>query len=198
MIYLTEFFSAFLTAVMMANLLFTRAIDIPNLYKKRSFQQTLIVGALLTGIVTVSSIPAYFLNGLFKSHAAFVPYMTLSFLLLNGAVFLGFYFGIRRFLPKLFSTMEKFLPFYGVNCVTLGTLLIAARLSSGTKFLSFFGYCFGSGVGFTIALLIMWSIRQKMSLSHTPKTFRGLPITLIYLGIVSLALFGLIGNQLPA
>ena len=198
MIYLTEFFSAFLTAMMMENLLFTRAVDIPHLYKKRSFRQILIIGALMTAVVSISSIPAYFLNGLFNSHSSFVPYMTLSFLLFNGVIFLGFYFGIRHFLPNLFSLMETFLPFYGVNCVTLGTLLIAARMSSSVKFLSFFGYCIGSGIGFTLALIVMWSIRQKLALTRTPKTFRGLPITLIYLGIVSLALFGLLGNQLPA
>ena len=44
----------------------------------------------------------------------------------------------------------------------------------------------------------MWSVRQKISLTRIPKVFRGLPITFIYLGIISLALFGLLGNQLPA
>ncbi len=198
MIFLSEMFAAFLTAMMLENLLFARAIDIPSLYEKRSPKQILLIGSILTAIITVCSIPAYFINGLFTSHAAFVPYMTLSFLVLNCLVFLGFYLGIRRFAPAVFDQIGGALPFYGVNCATLGTLLIAARLSTNTDFSSFFGYCLGSGVGFTGAMIAVWSIRQSLSLSHTPKAFRGLPITLIYLGILSLALFGLLGNQLPS
>lgn len=198
MIFLSEMFAAFITAMMLENLLFARAIDIPGLYEKRSPQQILLIGSILTAIIAVCSVPAYFINNLFTSHAAFVPYMTLSFLLLNCLVFLGFYFGIRRFAPAVFAQIGNALPFYGVNCATLGTLLIAARLSTNIHFSSFFGYCLGSGVGFTCAMFVIWSMRQSMSLSRTPKAFRGLPITLIYLGILSLSLFGLLGNQLPS
>ena len=48
------------------------------------------------------------------------------------------------------------------------------------------------------ALLLLWSVRQRLALTRVPKAFRGLPITLLSLGIISLALFGLLGNQLPA
>ena len=123
MIFLSEMFAAFITAMMLENLLFARAIDIPGLYEKRSPQQILLIGSILTTIIAVCSVPAYFINTLFTSHAAFVPYMTLSFLLLNCLVFLGFYFGIRRFAPAVFAQIGNALPFYGVNCATLGTLL---------------------------------------------------------------------------
>ena len=98
----------------------------------------------------------------------------------------------------LFARIGDALPFYGVNCVTLGTLMIASRISDSSKFFSFFGYCVGAGVSFTAALLLLWSVRQRLALTRVPKAFRGLPITLLSLGIISLALFGLLGNQLPA
>lgn len=198
MIILIELFSAFLTALMMENLLFARAIDIPGLYEKRTPKQIISIGSILTGIISVSSIPAYFLNGLFKNHTAFAPFTTLSFLLLNIVVFLLFYYGLKKWKPSFFESVQTALPFYGINCSTLGTLLIAARLSANIQFIPFFGYCLGSGVSMTAAMLVIWSIRQSLSLTRVPKSFRGLPITLIYLGIVSLALFGLLGNQLPA
>lgn len=198
MIFLTELFAAFLSAMMVENLIFARAIDIPGLYEKRTPGQIFTIGAVLTVINCISSIPAYLASGIFRSHAAFVPFMALSFLLINGIVFILCYFAMQRLMPERFASIQKSLPFYGVNCVTLGTLLIAARMSNSSHFSSFFGYCLGAGVGFTCAMLVLWSIRQKLALTHTPKTFRGLPITFIYLGIVSLALFGLLGNQLPS
>ena len=198
MTFIAELIGAFLTALIVENLLFARAFDIPGLYEKQTPVDIFRIGGILSFIILISSIPAYFINTLLKNHSAFVPFMTVSFLCLNGAAFLVTYFGMKRFLPKLFARVEKSLPFYGVNCVTLGSLLIAARLSDAMKFSAFIGYGLGCAVGFTAALLILWSIRQKISLTTVPKTFRGLPITFIYLGIVSLALFGLLGNQLPA
>ena len=179
MIFLSELFAAFLSAMMVENLLFARAIDIPGLYEKRTPGQIFTIGAVLTVINCISSIPAYLASGIFRSHAAFVPFMTLSFLLINGIVFILCYFAMQRLMPERFASIQKSLPFYGVNCVTLGTLLIAARMSNSSHFSSFFGYCLGAGVGFTCAMLVLWSIRQKLALTHTPKTFRGLPITFI-------------------
>ena len=198
MIFFTQLTGAFLTALLVENLLFARAFDIPGLYDDRTPSGILKVGGILIFITLLSSVPAYFLNTLLKNHSAFVPFMTLSFLILNGIAFLLTYYGIKRFMPRLFCEVGDSLPFYGVNCVTLGSLLIAARLSDAMKFPSFIGYCLGCAVGFTVALLVLWSIRQKLSMADVPKAFRGLPITFIYLGIVSLALFGLLGNQLPA
>ena len=71
-------------------------------------------------------------------------------------------------------------------------------MSTTSQFFSFFGYCLGAGVGFTAALLILWSVRSRLSLTRIPKIFHGFPITFLCLGILSLALFGLLGNQLPA
>ena len=88
MFFLTELFAAFLSAMMVENLLFARAIDIPGLYEKRTPGQIFTIGAVLTVINCISSIPAYLASGIFRSHAAFVPFMTLSFLLINGIVFI--------------------------------------------------------------------------------------------------------------
>ena len=157
----------------------------------------MLVGSVLTGIICISSVPAFFLNSVFATHSAFEPMLTFSFLAINAVVFLAVYFALKRFAPNLFGKIKKELPFYGVNCATLAPLIVL-RMYNNMQFFSFFGYCLGSGVGFTAAMFLMWSVRQKISLTRIPKVFRGLPIIFIYLGIISLALFGLLGNQLPA
>lgn len=115
MIFLTELFAAFLSAMMVENLLFARAIDIPGLYEKRTPGQIFTIGAVLTVINCISSIPAYLASGIFRSHAAFVPFMTLSFLLINGIVFILCYFAMQRLMPERFASIQKSLPFYGVT-----------------------------------------------------------------------------------
>ena len=207
MVYFSELATAFMTALVLENLLFTRAIDIPSLYEKRTPGQIILIGSVLTGIIAVCSIPSYFLNRFLGSQSSLSRFLTLGLLILNILVFDGFVFNhneallyewVEEFEPALFARIGDALPFYGVNCVTLGTLMIASRISDSSKFFSFFGYCVGAGVSFTAALLLLWSVRQRLALTRVPKAFRGLPITLLSLGIISLALFGLLGNQLPA
>ena len=164
MVYFSELATAFMTALVLENLLFTRAIDIPSLYEKRTPGQIILIGSVLTGIIAVCSIPSYFLNRFLGSQSSLSRFLTLGLLILNILVFLAAYFLIRRFAPALFARIGDALPFYGVNCVTLGTLMIASRISDSSKFFSFFGYCVGAGVSFTAALLLLWSVRQRLAL----------------------------------
>ena len=60
MVYFSELATAFMTALVLENLLFTRAIDIPSLYEKRTPGQIILIGSVLTGIIAVCSIPSYF------------------------------------------------------------------------------------------------------------------------------------------
>ena len=79
--------------------------------------------------------------------------------------------------------------------------VFAAVLLAGAGRLSLFppvGYCLGSAAGLTLAMMLIHSGRERMELSEVPRAFRGLPVTMIYIGILCLAIYGLIGHQLPA
>lgn len=105
---------------------------------------------------------------------------------------------MEKYAPKLFDNLGKYLPYAAFNCATLGSLLLSAKdveLDSLGKALS---YHLGAGVGFTMALLLLWSLRHRLSSCNAPKSFRGLPLQLITAGLIALALVGLTGNQLPA
>ena len=54
----------------------------------------------------------------------------------------------------------------------------------------------GAGAGYVLAMLICWAIRERLDLCDIPRAFRGAPILFVYLGLLSLALFGLVGHQL--
>lgn len=118
--------------------LFTRAVDIPGLYEKRSLRQLLTVGGLLTLVTALSSIPAYLFNAFFRAKVlytglkiGFLPLTSLStlgMLLINGAVMLLVYYLVKHLRPQLFMQVKDALPFYGINSVTLSSLLIASRM----------------------------------------------------------------------
>ena len=85
--------------------------------------------------------------------------------------------------PKSRDACREQLPGATFNCCVLGTLLVAA--SQNYNLLQSIGFGFGSGVGYLVAVL-----RSK----DIPHIFRGLPSVLIYIGILSLAIYGLVGT----
>jgi len=101
---------------------------------------------------------------------------------------------VDRFLPALYSTLGVFLPLIAVNCVILaGSLFMQERdYTFGESVV--FG--FGSGLGFAIAIVAMAAIREKMVYSDVPAGLRGLGITFITAGLMSVAFMVFSGIQL--
>jgi Na+-transporting NADH:ubiquinone oxidoreductase subunit E len=101
---------------------------------------------------------------------------------------------VDRFAPTLYSTLGVFLPLIAVNCVILGgSLFMQEREYSFTESVVF---GIGSGLGFAIALIALAAIREKLTYSNIPAGLRGLGITFISAGLMSLAFMVFSGIQL--
>ena len=101
---------------------------------------------------------------------------------------------VERFAPALYTTLGVFLPLIAVNCVILGGALFMQEREYA------FGesvvFAFGSGLGFAIALVALAAIREKLAYSNVPAGLRGLGITFISAGLMSLAFMMFSGIQL--
>lgn len=101
---------------------------------------------------------------------------------------------IDRFAPALYISLGVFLPLIAVNCVILGGSLFMQERAYTFAESVVFG--FGSGLGFAIALIALAAIREKMSYSDVPAGLRGLGITFITVGLMSMAFMVFSGIQL--
>jgi Na+-transporting NADH:ubiquinone oxidoreductase subunit E len=101
---------------------------------------------------------------------------------------------VDRYAPGLYNTLGVFLPLIAVNCVILGGALFMQEREYA------FGesvvFAFGSGLGFAIALIALAAIREKLTYSNVPAGLRGLGITFISAGLMSLAFMMFSGIQL--
>lgn len=98
---------------------------------------------------------------------------------------------IDRYSPVLYVSLGVFLPLITVNCAILGVLLIATLRNY--SFVQGLVYAVGSGIGWTLAIVAMAGIRQKMAFSDIPKGLQGPGITMIIAGIMALAFMGFSG-----
>jgi Na+-transporting NADH:ubiquinone oxidoreductase subunit E len=101
---------------------------------------------------------------------------------------------IDRFLPALYSTLGVFLPLIAVNCVILaGSLFMQER---DYTFAESVVFGLGSGLGWAVAIVAMAAIREKLRYSDVPLGLRGLGITLVTAGLMSIAFMLFSGIQL--
>ena len=123
--------------------------------------------------------------------AAGIEYLqTIAFILVIAALVQLVELVLKKFMPSLYSALGVYLPLITTNCAVLGVAILNIQsygiASAESLLLSFLNGVF-SGAGFTIAILLLAGIRERMDLNSVPKPFRGFPITLIAASIMSLA-----------
>jgi len=101
---------------------------------------------------------------------------------------------IDRFSPELYSALGVFLPLIAVNCAILGAALFMVNREYTLGEATVFGL--GSGVGWAIAIVALAAIREKLRYSNVPESLRGLGITFIVVGLMSLGFMAFSGISL--
>ncbi len=98
---------------------------------------------------------------------------------------------LKKYLPSLHLALGVYLPLITTNCAVLGVTI--ANINAGYGFVESITNALGSGLGFFLAMVIFSGVRSQVDRSEPPKSFEGLPITLVSAAILSLAFFGFNG-----
>ena len=101
---------------------------------------------------------------------------------------------LDRFAPKLYISLGIFLPLIAVNCAILGGSMFLVEREY--TFLESTVYGFGSGIGFFMAIASMAAIRHRIRYSNVPSELRGVGITMLLTGLVSMAFMAFSGIDL--
>ncbi len=195
---MTDFITYFimaLTAAAMENAVFTRALGLNRftlLLKSR--RQGILYGVVMTFMLVMASFPVSLVNYSLLDAAFSRAIRTPLYLLSVLSVYLLTYFISKRFFPQLFKAILPALPVSTFNTALFGALYISAL--QRFTFFQTTGYALGTGAGYTVALLVVYYARKRLAISPVPKAFQGLPILLVYIGLLSLAIYGLTGHGL--
>ena len=98
---------------------------------------------------------------------------------------------LKRFIPSLFKALGVYLPLITTNCAVLGVAI--KNITDGYNFLESMVSSLGVGLGFLLAMVMFAGVRGRIENCPSPKSFKGLPVTLIAASIVALAFYGFSG-----
>jgi Na+-translocating ferredoxin:NAD+ oxidoreductase subunit A len=140
-------------------------------------------------VLVLTSLSAWFLNTFILSAA---PYLrVISFIVVIASLVQIVEMSVRKLSPALFRELGIFLPLMTTNCAILGLAIFQTNRGYGLMQGLFFAV--GAGLGLTLALVLMASIREQSELSAVPALARGMGLVLIIAGTLSLAFMGFAG-----
>lgn len=182
-------------AIFAQNAVFTRGLGVSRLVQLVGDERTssgwfallLCVTQLLTAPLT------YFAGGLLaplNNRAQLRPLVYLTCLAL---VCLFEHLVLRIVRGPRSGQLIRILPLAAINCCVLGTAMVE-RTQSFTLEQSL-GFGLGSGLGYLLAVLLVTEAENRLRSRAIPAAFRGLPITLIYIGVLALAIYGFTGHS---
>lgn len=157
----------------------------------REIPTSLGLGQAVTFVLTFTSIINYLLY-----HYLLVPlqleYLRFIVFIVSIAAFVQLIeMIVERYFPNLYYALGIFLPLITVNCAILGVSLF--MIIRDYSLLQSIGFSIGSGIGWTLAIVALAGIRQKLKRASVPKGLEGPGITLIVIGLMALAFVGFSG-----
>lgn len=181
----------FLNALLINNFVLAMFLGIcPFLGVSAKKDTALNMGIATTFVMFVSSMCAYVLNWVLVSLGIEFLRLISYIVVIASAVQLVEMF-IKKNSPTLFRALGIYLPLITTNCAVLGIAVF--QTAKGYNLLQSAVYSIGAGAGFTLALLLMAGLREKLVLADVPSVARGAGMTLMLAGLLSLAFMGFAG-----
>lgn len=122
-------------------------------------------------------------------HIAYLQ--TIVFILVIAALVQFVEMFLKKFIPGLYQSLGVYLPLITTNCAVLGVALTNVQKSYGI--LTGVVNGFATAVGFTISIVILAGIREKLTYNDIPESFQGMPIVLVTAGLMAIAFCGFSG-----
>jgi len=187
-----ELFTIFIGAVLVNNFILARFLGIcPFLGQSKNVGMAIGMGLSVIFVLTMSSVVTNLLYTYIILPLKLEYLVTVTFILVIASLVQLVDIILQKFLPSLHRAMGIYLVLITTNCAILGLALLNVVKNYNTIESLVFGL--SAGIGFTLALVIMAGIRERLELADIPKPLQGFPITLILAGLLSIAFLGFSG-----
>lgn len=149
------------------------------------------MGGAIIFVITLSSFITSLIYKFILVPSHFEYLQTIVFILVIAALVQFVEMFLKKLMPPLYNALGVYLPLITTNCAVLGVALKNVQKDYGI--LSSVANGFATAVGFTIAIVIMAGIREKLEYNDIPEPFKGSAIVLVTAGLMAIAFFGFSG-----
>lgn len=187
-------------AVFTQNAIFSRSLGVSRMMAlvEEPSLNTVLFGGLLVAVQLIAAplgwcyanLLAPMIPTFWRAAVRPLAYLLCSFLAM-AAVWLFLQFISKS--PRV-DELKMLLPLATLNCCVLGTLLIAG--GQHYSLVQSLGFGFGSALGYLLAVLLVTEAQRRLHSRAIPPMFQGMPITMIYTGILALAIYSVTGHML--
>ena len=163
----------------------------PFLGVSKKVDTSIGMGAAVIFVITLPSIATNLVYALVLVPLHLEYLQTIAFILVIAALVQFVEMFLKKSMPSLYSALGVFLPLITTNCAVLGSAL--TNVQKGYNFIFSVANGLGTAVGFTVAIVLLASIRESIEDNDIPYNFQGSPIVLITSGLMAIAFMGFSG-----
>lgn len=163
----------------------------PFLGVSKSIETAAGMGGAVIFVITLSSLVTGLIYNYVLVSLDLTYLQTIVFILIIAALVQFVEMFLKKAMPSLYKALGVYLPLITTNCAVLGVAIINVQKEYSVLQGTVNG--FATAAGFTISIVLMAGIREKIAYNDIPKAFQGFPIVLLTAGLMAIAFFGFSG-----
>ena len=190
--YVQSLLGILISAILTSNFILVKFYGIcPFMGVSKKIDTALGMGMAVTFVMAIASAACWLVYEFLLIPLDLVYMQTVAFILVIASIVQFVEMALKKYVPALYKALGVFLPLITTNCAVLGVVLV--NVQEGYDFLLSVLNGVAGGIGFTIAIVMFASLRERVDKSDCPESFKGYPLTLIAAGLLALAFMGFSG-----
>lgn len=190
--YLINLLIIFISGALINNVILSQFLGICSfLGISNKIKSSIGMGLAVIFVITTSSIICYLIYTYILDPLDLAYLNTIVFIAVVACLVQFVEMVTKKFSPALYNALGVYLPLITTNCAVLGVALL--NVEKGYDLIESTVNGFAAALGYTISIILMAGIREKMEYNDIPKTLKGFPITLITATLMAMAFYGFAG-----
>lgn len=187
-----EYILIFISAIFVNNIVLSQFLGIcPFLGVSKKVDTSLGMSAAVAFVLTLATIVTWLVQKLVLDAFGLQYLQTIAFILVIASLVQMVEIVMKKVSPALYQALGIFLPLITTNCAVLGVAILV--IQKDFSLVESIIYAFSTAIGFGLALTVFAGIREQLELVNVPKGMRGVAITMVTAGLLSLAFMGFSG-----
>ena len=189
---MNDIYAIIIGAMFVNNFVLSRFLGLcPFFGVSKKTSSALGMGMAVTFVMTLATFGTWIINEFVLVKFGLQYLNIIAFILVIATLVQMVEIFLKRFNQTLYKALGVYLPLITTNCAVLGLALL--NIQEGYNLFEALVFGVSAGLGFTLVLLLMSGIRERLELADVPKPFQGLPIAFIIASLMSLAFLGFVG-----